>query len=156
MPAGPAIGEPAPDFALPSAGGGQIALADLRGRKVVLYFYPKAGTPGCTQEAIAFSRLKPQFAAAATEVIGISADPVKAQGRFAARHGLTTPLASDETHAMLAAYGVWGEKTMFGRRYMGIRRTTVLIDPAGRIARVWTHVKVDGHAEAVLEAVRES
>jgi peroxiredoxin Q/BCP len=150
----PAIGEPAPDFTLRRSGGGQLSLADLRGRKVVLYFYPKANTPGCTQEAIAFSRLKTRFAEAGTEVIGVSADPVKAQDRFTAKHGLSTPLLSDETHAMLEAYGVWGEKTLFGRRYMGVLRTTVLIDRTGRIARVWPKVTVDGHAEDVLEAAR--
>lgn len=150
----PAIGEPAPDFSLPRNGGGRIALSDLRGRNVVLYFYPKANTPGCTQEAIAFSRLQARFADADTEVIGVSADPVKAQDRFTAKHGLSTPLLSDETRTMLEAYGVWGEKTLFGRRYMGILRTTVLIDRDGRIARVWPKVTVEGHAEEVLEAAR--
>ncbi len=150
----PAIGEPAPDFTLPRNGGGRIALADLRGRKVVLYFYPKANTPGCTQEAIAFSRLKARFADVETEVIGVSADAVKAQDRFTAKHGLSTPLLSDETRTMLEAYGVWGEKTLFGRRYMGIVRTTVLIDRDGRVARVWPKVTVEGHAEDVLEAAR--
>ncbi len=150
----PAIGEPAPDFTLPRNGGGRIALADLRGRKVALYFYPKANTPGCTQEAIAFSRLKARFADVDTEVIGVSADAVKAQDRFTAKHGLSTPLLSDETRTMLEAYGVWGEKTLFGRRYMGIVRTTVLIDRDGRIARVWPKVTVEGHAEDVLEAAR--
>jgi peroxiredoxin Q/BCP len=150
----PAIGEPAPDFTLPRNGGGRIALADLRGRKVVLYFYPKANTPGCTQEAIAFSRLKARFADVDTEVIGVSADAVKAQDRFTAKHGLSTPLLSDETRTMLEAYGVWGEKTLFGRRYMGIVRTTVLIDRDGRVAQVWPKVTVEGHAEDVLEAAR--
>ena len=150
----PAVGELAPDFTLRRNGGGHLSLAELRGRKVVLYFYPKANTPGCTREAIAFSRLRPRFAEAETEVIGVSADPVKAQDRFTAKHGLSTPLLSDETHAMLEAYGVWGEKTLFGRRYMGILRTTVLIGRAGRVARIWPKVTVDGHAEEVLEAAR--
>ena len=151
----PEVGDPAPNFTLPRSGGGQQSLKDLRGRKVVLYFYPKADTPGCTQEAMAFSALKARFAAAGTEVIGISADPVKAQDRFTAKRKLTTPLLSDETHEVLEAYGVWGEKTMFGRRYMGILRTTLLIDPKGRVARVWEKVKVEGHAEEVLRAARE-
>jgi thioredoxin-dependent peroxiredoxin len=151
----PEVGDPAPDFTLPRSGGGQQSLKELRGRKVVLYFYPKADTPGCTQEAMAFGALKAKFAAAGTEVIGISADPVKAQDRFTAKRKLTTPLLSDETHAVLEAYGVWGEKTMFGRRYMGILRTTFLIDGRGRIARVWEKVKVEGHAEEVLRAARE-
>jgi peroxiredoxin Q/BCP len=151
----PEPGDPAPDFTLPRSGGGRQSLKDLRGRKVVLYFYPKADTPGCTQEAMAFSALKAKFAAAGTDVIGISADPVKAQDRFTAKRKLTTPLLSDETHEVLEAYGVWGEKTMFGRRYMGILRTTLLLDARGRVARVWEKVKVEGHAEEVLRAARE-
>lgn len=151
----PEVGDPAPDFSLPRSGGGRQSLKDLRGRKLVLYFYPKADTPGCTQEAMEFSALKGKFSAADTEVVGISADPVKAQDRFTAKRKLTTPLLSDETHEVLEAYGVWGEKTMFGRRYMGILRTTFLIDARGRIARVWEKVKVEGHAEEVLRAARE-
>jgi peroxiredoxin Q/BCP len=150
----PEVGDPAPEFSLPRSGGGQQSLKDLRGRKVVLYFYPKADTPGCTQEAMAFSALKAKFAAAGTDVIGISADPVKAQDRFTTKRKLTTPLLSDETHEVLEAYGVWGEKSMFGRRYMGILRTTFLIDARGRIAEVWEKVKVEGHAEEVLRAAR--
>jgi thioredoxin-dependent peroxiredoxin len=150
----PEVGDPAPEFSLPRSGGGQQSLKDLRGRKVVLYFYPKADTPGCTQEAMAFSALKAKFAAAGTDVIGVSADPVKAQDRFTAKRKLTTPLLSDETHEVLEAYGVWGEKTMFGRRYMGILRTTFLIDARGRVAEVWEKVKVEGHAEEVLRAAR--
>jgi thioredoxin-dependent peroxiredoxin len=151
----PEVGDMAPDFSLPRSGGGRQSLKDLRGRKVVLYFYPKADTPGCTQEAMAFSALKARFDAAGTEVIGISADPVKAQDRFTAKRKLTTPLLSDESHEVLEAYGVWGEKTMFGRRYMGILRTTLLIDPKGRVAQVWEKVKVEGHAEEVLRAARD-
>jgi peroxiredoxin Q/BCP len=151
----PEVGDLAPDFTLPRSGGGQQSLKDLRGRKVVLYFYPKADTPGCTQEAMAFSALKAKFAAAGTDVIGISADPVKAQDRFTTKRKLTTPLLSDETHEVLEAYGVWGEKSMFGRRYMGILRTTLLIDARGRVAQVWEKVKVEGHAEEVLRAARE-
>jgi peroxiredoxin Q/BCP len=148
----PAIGEKAPAFTLPRDGGGNISLSGLKGKKVVLYFYPKADTPGCTKEAIAFSGLKRAFAKAETEVIGVSADPVAKQDKFRDKHKLTTPLASDETRNMLTAYGVWGEKSLYGRKFMGIRRTTFLIGPDGRIAKVWENVKVPGHAEAVLEA----
>jgi peroxiredoxin Q/BCP len=149
-----AIGEKAPGFALPRDGGGKVGLADFKGRNLVLYFYPKADTPGCTKEAIAFNGLKRAFAAAGTDVLGVSADPVKAQDKFRDKYGLTFALASDESHAMLAAYGVWGEKSMYGRKFMGVRRTTFLIDRNGRIAQVWENVKVDGHAEAVLAAAK--
>jgi peroxiredoxin Q/BCP len=150
----PAVGEKAPDFHLPRDGGGTVALADFKGRKLVLYFYPKADTPGCTKEAIAFNRLKRAFAAAATDVVGVSADPVRAQDKFRDKYSLTFPLASDETHAMLTAYGTWAEKSMYGRKFMGVLRTTFLIDRTGRIAQVWRGVKVDGHAEAVLAAAK--
>jgi len=120
----------------------------------VLFFYPKADTPGCTTEAIAYSGLKRAFAKADTEVVGVSADPVKAQDKFRDKHKLAIPLASDETKKMLSGYGVWGEKSMYGRKFMGVRRTTVLIDRDGRIAQVWENVKVDGHAEAVLDAAK--
>jgi peroxiredoxin Q/BCP len=150
----PAIGEKAPDFHLPRDGGGTLALADFKGRKLVLYFYPKADTPGCTKEAIAFNGLKRAFAAAGADVVGVSADPVKAQDKFRDKYGLKFPLASDETHAMLTAYGAWAEKSMYGRKFMGVLRTTFLIDEAGRIAEVWRGVKVDGHAEAVLAAAK--
>jgi peroxiredoxin Q/BCP len=147
-------GQAAPAFTLPRDGGGTIRLADFAGRKLVLYFYPKADTPGCTLEAQDFSRLKPQFAAANTEIVGVSADPVAAQDKFKAKYGLTIPLASDETHAMLTAYGVWGEKSMYGRTFMGVVRTTILIGPDGTIYRVWSKVKVAGHAEEVLAATK--
>jgi len=150
----PAIGEKAPGFALPRDGGGTVGLADFKGRNLVLYFYPKADTPGCTKEAIAFNGLKRAFAAAGTDVVGVSADPVKAQDKFRDKYGLKFALASDESHAMLTAYGVWGEKSMYGRKFMGVRRTTFLIDRKGRIAQVWENVKVDGHAEAVLAAAK--
>jgi len=150
----PAIGEKAPGFALPRDGGGKVELADFKGRNLVLYFYPKADTPGCTKEAIAFNGLKRAFAAAGTDVVGVSADPVKAQDKFRDKYRLKFALASDESHAMLTAYGVWGEKSMYGRKFMGVRRTTFLIDREGRIAQVWENVKVDGHAEAVLAAAK--
>jgi thioredoxin-dependent peroxiredoxin len=149
-------GAAAPAFTLPRDGGGTVRLADFAGRKLVLYFYPKADTSGCTLEAQDFTRLAPAFAAANTAVLGVSGDPVKAQDKFKAKYGLTIPLASDETHAMLTAYGVWGEKSMYGRTFMGVVRTTILIGPDGRIARVWSKVRVPGHAEEVLAAAKSS
>lgn len=151
-----AVGDKAPDFKLATDGGGDISLADLAGRKVVLYFYPKADTPGCTKEAIAFSSLKKAFSKADTEVIGVSADEIKAQDKFKSKHKLTTVLASDPAHEMLTAYGVWGKKTLYGRLFDGITRTTVLIGRDGRILRVWPKVKVDGHADEVLAAAQEA
>jgi thioredoxin-dependent peroxiredoxin len=147
-----AVGAKAPDFSLPREGGGTVSLADFKGRKLVLFFYPKADTPGCTVEAKDFSRLYPDFTKAGVAVLGVSADPVKKQDAFKAKHGLAIPLASDETHAMLEAYGVWGEKSMYGKTYLGIVRTTVLIDADGRIVRIWPKVGIKGHAEEVLAA----
>lgn len=148
----PAEGAPAPDFRLLRDGGGTLSLKDFKGRKLVLYFYPKADTPGCTIEAKDFSRLQPAFTKAGVAVVGVSADPVKKLDAFKTKHDLTTPLASDETHEMLTAYGAWGEKSMYGKTYMGIIRTTVLIGENGRIIRIWPKVKIDGHAEEVLAA----
>lgn len=148
-------GDPAPAFVLPRDGGGQVALSDFAGRKLVLFFYPRASTPGCTREAMDFSQLKPAFAASGTEVIGLSADTVKAQDSFRDKYKLSIPLASDEQKATLEAYGAWGEKSLYGRKFLGVLRTTVLIDAQGRVARIWRNVKVEGHAEAVLEASRE-
>jgi peroxiredoxin Q/BCP len=147
-------GSSAPTFSLPRDGGSTVSLADYKGRKLVLYFYPKADTPGCTREAQAFSALESAFAAAGTAIIGVSADKVSAQDAFKAKYRLSIPLASDETHALLNAYGVWGEKSMYGKTFMGIVRTTFLIGPDGKIARVWKNVKVDGHAEEVLAAAQ--
>jgi peroxiredoxin Q/BCP len=144
----------APDFTLSRDGGGSVSLGDFHGKKLVLYFYPKADTSGCTKEAIAFSELVPEFAKAETAVLGVSADPIKALDAFKAKHELRIPLASDETRKMLDAYGVWGEKSMYGRTYMGITRATFLIGPDGRVAQVWSKVKIPGHAEAVLQAAR--
>ena len=120
----------------------------------MLFFYPRADTPGCTREAIDFTRFKPDFDEADTAVIGMSADPVKAQTVFRDKHKLAVPLLADETQTALAAYGVWGEKSMYGKTFMGVVRTTVLIGQDGRIARIWRNVKVDGHAEEVLAAAR--
>jgi peroxiredoxin Q/BCP len=142
-----------PAFTLPRDGGGTVSLADFAGRAVVLYFYPRADTPGCTKEAIDFSRLKGAFAKAGAEVLGVSADPVPAQDKFKAKHKLAIALASDEKHRILEAYGVWQEKSMYGRKFMGIARMTFLIDADQRIARIWPKVSVAGHAEEVLAAV---
>ena len=147
-------GAKAPDFTLVRDGGGKVSLKDFKGRKLVLYFYPKADTPGCTREAIAFNALKGAFAKADTAILGVSADPVKAQDAFKKKHDLAIALASDETHKMLTDYGVWGEKSMYGRTFMGVIRATFLIGRDGRIARAWPKVKVDGHAEDVLAAAR--
>jgi peroxiredoxin Q/BCP len=144
----------APAFSLPRDGGGAVSLADYAGKKLVLYFYPRADTPGCTREAQAFSALEGDFAAAGTAILGVSADPVPAQDAFKAKYRLSIPLASDEAHDMLNAYGVWGEKSMYGKTFMGVIRTTFLIGPDGKIARIWTKVKVDGHAEDVLAAAK--
>lgn len=122
----------------------------------MLFFYPRANTPGCTREAIDFTRLSDAFAASGTIVLGISADPPKAQEAFRDKHGLGVPLISDETHHMLEAYGAWGEKSMYGKTFLGIIRTTVLIGGDGRIRRIWRRVKVDGHAEEVLAAAQAS
>ena len=151
---GLAEGGKAPTFRLPDQNGDDISLADFAGQKLVLYFYPKADTPGCTQEAMDFSKLANSFAKAGTAVLGVSADPVGKLVRFRQKHGLSVPLLSDERHAMLEAYGVWGEKTLYGRKFMGVKRTTVLIGPDGRVAKLWQNVKVPGHAEAVLAAAK--
>ncbi|WGS23928.1 MULTISPECIES: peroxiredoxin [unclassified Bradyrhizobium] len=149
-----AEGAKAPAFKLPRDGGGSVALKDFTGKKLVLFFYPRADTPGCTREAIDFTRLSGAFADAGTVVLGISADTVKAQESFRNKHQLSVPLVSDEQHQMLEAYGAWGEKSMYGRTFMGIIRTTVLVDSNGKVARIWRNVKVDGHADQVLEAAR--
>jgi peroxiredoxin Q/BCP len=146
------VGDEAPAVAIAGGGGGAIDLAALRGRKVVLYFYPKADTPGCTQEAKDFTELKARFEAADTTVIGVSRDPAKALDRFQAKHGLGVALGSDEDGKVVEAYGVWVEKSMYGKAYMGIERATFLIDRSGRIARIWPKVKVKGHAAEVLAA----
>ncbi len=148
------IGDAAPAFELPATGGAPISLAGLKGRKAVIYFYPKDDTSGCTLEAQDFQALKGEFAQAGTEVIGISADSVASHDKFAQKYGLDFTLASDESLTMLEAYGVWVEKSMYGRKYMGVERTTVLVDRDGRIARIWPKVKVPGHAAEVLAAAQ--
>jgi thioredoxin-dependent peroxiredoxin len=151
---GLAEGTKAPAFRLPRDGGDTVALSDYAGQKLVLFFYPRADTPGCTREAIDFTRLASAFAASGTAVLGVSADSPKAQQSFRDKHRLSVPLVSDEQHAMLEAYGVWGEKSMYGRTFQGIVRTTVLIGADGLVAKIWRNVKVDGHADEVLATVR--
>ncbi|WP_027486354.1 peroxiredoxin [Allorhizobium undicola] len=148
------IGDTAPDFTLPRDGGGTVSLNGHLGKPVVLYFYPKDDTSGCTTEAKDFSSLLPQFNAAGAVVIGLSPDSVKAHDKFTAKHGLSVILASDEEKSALQAYGVWKEKSMYGKTYMGVERTTFLIGKDGKIAAIWPKVKVAGHAEAVLKAVQ--
>ena len=147
-------GAKAPGFRLPRDGGDSVSLADYAGQKLVLFFYPRADTPGCTREAIDFTRLKDAFAESGTAVLGISADTVKAQESFRNKHELSIPLISDEKHEMLEAYGAWGEKSMYGRTFLGILRTTVLIGKDGKIAKIWRNVRVDGHADEVLAAAK--
>jgi thioredoxin-dependent peroxiredoxin len=149
-----AEGGKAPAFQLPRDGGAGVSLADYAGKKLVIFFYPRADTPGCTKEAMDFSRLADAFANSGTAVLGVSADAVSAQEAFRDKHRLSIPLVSDEAHATLNAYGVWGEKSMYGKTFMGTVRTTVLIDRSGKVARIWRNVKVDGHADEVLAAAR--
>jgi thioredoxin-dependent peroxiredoxin len=149
-----AEGTKAPAFRLPRDGGETVSLADYSGKKLVLFFYPRADTPGCTREAIDFTRLADAFAETQTAILGVSADPLKAQEAFRDKHQLSVPLVSDEAHEMLESYGVWGEKSMYGRTFQGILRTTVLIGADGRIGKIWRNVKVDGHADDVLAAAR--
>ncbi|WP_296106356.1 thioredoxin-dependent thiol peroxidase [uncultured Agrobacterium sp.] len=148
------IGDEAPDFRLPRNGGGDISLSDLKGKAVVLYFYPKDDTSGCTAEAIDFSAQGGEFEKANSVVIGISPDSVKSHDKFAAKHSLSIMLAADEDKTALEAYGVWKEKSMYGKKYMGVERTTYLISPQGKIAKIWNKVKVQGHAQAVLGEVK--
>jgi peroxiredoxin Q/BCP len=147
-------GDTAPAFTLPRDGGGTASLSDFGGRKLVLFFYPKDDTSGCTAEAVAFTGLADAFEEAGASLLGVSPDSVASHEKFRAKYDLTVPLASDESKEMLQAYGVWAEKSMYGRKYMGVERTTFLIDGEGRIVRVWRKVSVPGHAEEVLEAVR--
>ncbi len=146
------VGDPAPDFDLPTDGGGRTSLTALRGRQFVLYFYPKDDTSGCTSEAKAFSEMKAQFQAAGTEVVGVSKDTTHSHDKFKAKYDLTLTLASDEDGTMLERYGVWVEKSMYGRKYMGVERATFLVGPDGAVKQVWRKVKVPGHVDAVLKA----
>ncbi|KAA0697529.1 peroxiredoxin [Neorhizobium sp. P12A] len=148
------VGAHAPDFDLPRDGGGRVSLSQFEGKAVVLFFYPKDDTTGCTAESIAFTQLEQEFAAADTVVIGMSPDSVKSHDKFVRKHNLSVLLVSDEEKTTLEAYGVWKEKSMYGRTYMGVERTTFLLDKEGRIEKIWPKVKVAGHAEDVLNAVR--
>ena len=150
-----AEGDNAPDINLPTDGEGTFSLSGSTGKNVVIYFYPKDDTSGCTKEAIAFTEHLDQFKKLNTEIVGISADSVAKHDKFKAKHDLKVTLASDEDHAALEAYGVWVEKNMYGRKYMGIERSTFLVDSKGRLARVWRKVKVPGHVDDVLAAVKE-
>ena len=150
-----APGAKAPNFNLPRDGGTSVSLADFAGQNLVLYFYPRADTPGCTKEAIDFSRLRSAFAKANTQILGVSADPVPAQDKFKAKHKLSIALASDEKHRMIEDYGIWQEKSLYGRKFMGIVRATFLIGTDQHIAKVWPKVSIDGHAEEVLAAAKE-
>jgi peroxiredoxin Q/BCP len=147
-------GQKAPDFDLPTDGGGTIKLSRLKGSPVVVYFYPKDDTSGCTKEAQAFTALAEDFAKAGVRVIGISPDSVASHAKFRAKYGLGIDLAADEARQAIEAYGVWVEKSMYGKKYMGVDRSTFLIDAKGRIAKAWRKVKVPGHAEEVMEAAK--
>ncbi|MBP7001471.1 thioredoxin-dependent thiol peroxidase [Amaricoccus sp.] len=149
-----APGETAPGFRLPRDGGGEVALSDLAGKKVVLYFYPKDDTSGCTLEAVEFSARAAEFDAAGVAVLGVSKDSVRSHDKFRDKHALGVILLSDEGSDVSERYGVWGEKSMYGRKYMGIERATFLIDASGRLARIWRKVKVPGHVEEVLAAAK--
>ena len=148
-------GSPAPDFSLPDHSGATLTLASFAGRALILYFYPKDDTSGCTAQAIDFNSKAAAFAKAGAAILGVSPDPAKSHAKFKTKHDLAIPLASDETKATLQAYGVWVEKSMYGRTYMGVERTTVLIRHDGSIARIWPKVKVPGHADEVLAAVAD-
>jgi peroxiredoxin Q/BCP len=145
-------GDTAPDFSLPASGGRTVSLASLRGQPFLLYFYPKADTPGCTKEACAFQEALPQLGKIGIEVIGVSPDKIKPIEKFAEKYKLSFPLASDESHAVAEQYGTWVEKSMYGRKYMGMERSTFLVDKQGRIAKVWRKVSVTGHAADVMKA----
>jgi thioredoxin-dependent peroxiredoxin len=147
-------GDAAPDFELPSSGGRTVSRKSMRGKPFVLYFYPKADTPGCTKEACAFQEALPQLGSIGIDVIGVSPDKMKPIERFAEKFQLTFPLASDEAHAVAEKYGTWVEKSMYGRKYMGIERSTFLVDKRGRIAKVWRKVSVTNHAADVLAAAQ--
>jgi peroxiredoxin Q/BCP len=150
------VGSQAPDFTLPADGGGSFTLSQARGKKVILYFYPKDDTPGCTKEACAFQESLPDFSGANATVVGVSKDDPARHDRFKAKYGLAFPLVSDADNAVCEAFGVWKEKSNYGKTYMGIERSTFLIDEQGVIAKVWRKVKVDGHAAAVLAEARKA
>jgi peroxiredoxin Q/BCP len=147
-------GDPAPHFQMPATGGRTVTLDDYKGKPFILYFYPKADTPGCTKEACAFQEAMPHLETIGLDVIGVSPDNIKPIEKFASKYALTFPLASDEDHAVAEMYGTWTEKSMYGRKYMGMERSTFLIGGDGRVLKAWRKVSVTGHADAVMEAVR--
>jgi peroxiredoxin Q/BCP len=146
--------DPAPDFSMPATGGRTVSLADMKGKPFVLYFYPKADTPGCTKEAQAFEENLPVMTDMGIDVIGVSKDPMKALEKFAEKYTLTFPLASDPDGTVVEAYGAWVEKSMYGKTYMGIDRSTILVGPDGKIAKIWRKVKVPGHAAEIMKAAK--
>jgi len=150
------VGDVPSDFTLPDQEGQDVSWASLRGQPVVVFFYPKASTPGCTKEACAFRDLKGEFAALGVQVIGMSADSVRRQKNFATKQTLDYPLLSDEEHVVLAPWGVWGEKKMYGKTYEGIIRSTFLFDADGKVVQAWPKVRVKGHVDEVLAAAREA
>jgi peroxiredoxin Q/BCP len=149
-----AEGEMAPDFEMPATGGRTVSLSGYKGKPFILYFYPKADTPGCTKEACAFQEAMPEFAEIGLDVIGVSPDKIKPIEKFAAKYGLTFPLASDEFHLVADRYGTWVEKSMYGRKYMGMERTTFLIGADGKLVKAWRKVSVPGHAGDVMKTAR--
>ncbi len=149
-----AIGDDAPKFSMPSDGGGTVSLSDFKGRYLVLYFYPKDDTPGCTKEAIGFSAVKEEFASLGADILGISKDTVAKHDKFIAKHNLTIALGSDESGQMIESYGVWVEKNMYGKKYMGIERATYLIGPDSKILEIWRKVRVKDHVEKVTDALK--
>jgi peroxiredoxin Q/BCP len=148
-------GEPAPEFDLRADGAVEISTAALSGRPYVIYFYPRDDTPGCTKEAIGFTEAYPQFQELGVEVIGVSKDSISSHAKFRAKHGLCFPLGADEGGSVVEAFGAWIEKSMYGKKYMGVDRATFLVDAHGRVARSWRAVKVPGHVEEVLAAARQ-
>ncbi|MBV8094867.1 MAG: thioredoxin-dependent thiol peroxidase [Acetobacteraceae bacterium] len=150
-----AEGTPAPEFTMPATGGRSVSLGGMRGRPFVLYFYPRADTPGCTKEACAFQEALPQLAHIGADVIGVSKDDIKSLERFAEKYHLSFPLASDQETHVAEDYGVWVEKNMYGKKSMGMERSTFLINKEGKVAKVWRKVKVDGHAQQVMEAAKK-
>jgi peroxiredoxin Q/BCP len=151
---GPAVGDRAPDFTMPTDGGGKVKLSELKGKTVVLYFYPKDDTTGCTKEACGFNDTLPNFSKLKAEVIGVSRDSVASHDKFKKKYGLKFRLGSDEDGKVSDAYGTWVEKSMYGRKYMGMERATYLIDGKGVIRQVWRYVKVPGHVEEVMAAIK--
>ncbi len=147
-----AEGDPAPDFQMPASGGRTVSLAEMKGKPFILYFYPKADTPGCTKEACSFEEAGVTLGKMGLNVIGVSPDKMKPIEKFATKYGLTFPLASDEDHSVAERYGTWVEKSMYGKKYMGIERSTFLIDASGKLAKVWRKVSVTGHVDEVVAA----